>query len=72
MKGFQYAVPETLKQDKELFAAISKELDRQEHGIELIASENYVSAAVMAAQGSVLTNKYAEGYSGKQIGRAHV
>src|SRR5580658_8534848 len=47
--------------DPELAAAISAELLRQQDGIELIASENIVSAAVLEAQGSVLTNKYAEG-----------
>ncbi|MCD2256432.1 serine hydroxymethyltransferase [Lactobacillus sp. CC-MHH1034] len=50
--------------DPELFAAIHDEVQRQEHTIELIASENIVSDAVRAAQGSVLTNKYAEGYPG--------
>jgi glycine hydroxymethyltransferase len=54
------------KTDPELFAAISKENQRQEDHIELIASENYVSTAVMEAQGSQLTNKYAEGYPGKR------
>src|SRR5258708_24786121 len=48
--------------DPELAAALGMELDRQRDGIELIASENLVSAAVLEAQGSVLTNKYAEGY----------
>jgi glycine hydroxymethyltransferase len=52
--------------DPELAAAISAELDRQQDGIELIASENIVSAAVLEAQGSVLTNKYAEGYPGRR------
>jgi len=52
--------------DKEIFEIIKKEEDRQEYGIELIASENFVSKAVMEAAGSVLTNKYAEGYSGKR------
>lgn len=52
--------------DPEIFAAIGKELARQQDGIELIASENIVSAAVLEAQGSVLTNKYAEGYPGKR------
>ncbi|MBS1208004.1 MAG: glyA [Proteobacteria bacterium] len=52
--------------DPELFAAISDENQRQEDHIELIASENYVSCAVMEAQGSQLTNKYAEGYPGKR------
>lgn len=53
-------------QDPELFAWLDKELVRQEENIELIASENYASPAVMAAQGGVLTNKYAEGYPGKR------
>ncbi len=52
--------------DPELFAAITAENARQEHHIELIASENYASPAVMAAQGTQLTNKYAEGYPGKR------
>jgi glycine hydroxymethyltransferase len=50
------------KQDPEVFAAISKELSRQQENLELIASENFTSLAVMEAQGSILTNKYAEGY----------
>lgn len=54
------------KTDPDIFSAIEKELDRQEYGLELIASENYVSKAVLEAQGSVLTNKYAEGYPGKR------
>jgi glycine hydroxymethyltransferase len=52
--------------DPELWAAIQAENARQEHHIELIASENYASPAVMQAQGSQLTNKYAEGYPGKR------
>ncbi len=52
--------------DPELFAAIESENHRQEEHIELIASENYTSPAVMAAQGSQLTNKYAEGYPGRR------
>ena len=52
--------------DPELFAALQAENRRQEDHIELIASENYASPAVMAAQGSQLTNKYAEGYPGKR------
>ncbi len=52
--------------DPELFGAMSQELGRQRHEIELIASENIVSRAVMEAQGSVLTNKYAEGYPGRR------
>ena len=54
------------KTDPELFKAIKDELNRQQEHIELIASENIVSQAVLVAQGSVLTNKYAEGYSGKR------
>ncbi len=53
--------------DPELAAAISEEVVRQEDHIELIASENYTSPAVMEAQGSQLTNKYAEGYPGKRF-----
>ena len=52
--------------DPELFGAVQQELGRQRHEIELIASENIVSRAVMEAQGSVMTNKYAEGYPGKR------
>ena len=52
--------------DPELFAAIQQEHQRQEDHVELIASENYVSPAVLSAQGSQLTNKYAEGYPGKR------
>ena len=54
------------KTDPELFKAIKEELNRQQEHIELIASENIVSQAVLEAQGSVLTNKYAEGYPGKR------
>lgn len=53
-------------QDKQVFQAIQQELGRQRAKIELIASENFVSEAVMEAQGSVLTNKYAEGYPGRR------
>jgi Glycine/serine hydroxymethyltransferase len=53
-------------QDPEVAQAIEQEEDRQRNNIELIASENFVSRAVLAAQGSVLTNKYAEGYPGKR------
>src|SRR5574344_2849200 len=52
--------------DPDLFAAMQQEAQRQEEHIELIASENYTSPAVMEAQGSVLTNKYAEGYPHKR------
>ena len=54
------------RQDPELWAAIDGEMDRQRNGLEMIASENYTSPAVMQAVGSVLTNKYAEGYPGKR------
>lgn len=54
------------KQDQELFDAIMLEKNRQESHIELIASENFVSKAVLEVQGSVLTNKYAEGYPGRR------
>lgn len=54
------------KSDEQVFQAIQKELGRQRSKIELIASENFVSEAVMEAQGSVLTNKYAEGYPGRR------
>ncbi|MBC7744884.1 MAG: serine hydroxymethyltransferase [Flavobacterium sp.] len=55
-----------MKKDKLVFSLIDKELERQETGIELIASENFVSKQVMKAAGSVLTNKYAEGLPGKR------
>lgn len=54
------------KQDPEVFAAVKKEIGRQQNKIELIASENFVSEAVMEANGTPLTNKYAEGYPGKR------
>lgn len=54
------------KQDKEVFDAIAQEFEREQTHIELIASENFVSKAVLEAQGSTLTNKYAEGYPGKR------
>src|SRR5262245_13455726 len=53
--------------DPEIAAAAAKELHRQQDEIELIASENIVSKAVLDAQGSVLTNKYAEGYPGRRF-----
>ncbi len=53
-------------QDPEIWAAIQGELNRQQDGLEMIASENYTSPAVMQAVGSVLTNKYAEGYPGRR------
>jgi Glycine/serine hydroxymethyltransferase len=61
------------KEDKEIYGLMEKELVRQQKGIELIASENIVSTAVMEAMGSYLTNKYAEGYPGKRYyGGCHV
>ena len=62
--------------DPEIYEVIEWEYQRQMGQLELIASENIVSRAVLEAQGSVLTNKYAEGYPGRryygEIGRAHV
>ena len=55
-----------MNRDQLLFSLINKELERQRHGIELIASENFVSAQVLEAMGSCLTNKYAEGYPGRR------
>jgi len=55
-----------MERDQEVFSVIEQELERQQNGLELIASENFTSQAVMNAQGSVLTNKYAEGYPGKR------
>ena len=52
--------------DPEVGASIQKEFDREQHNIELIASENIVSKAVLLAMGTCLTNKYAEGYPGKR------
>jgi glycine hydroxymethyltransferase len=54
------------QQDPEVWAAIQAEADRQQHGLEMIASENYTSPAIMQAVGSILTNKYAEGYPGRR------
>ncbi|MGI6737041.1 MAG: serine hydroxymethyltransferase [Anaerovoracaceae bacterium] len=61
-----YDLNEVMKADPQVGQAIEKELQRQRQHIELIASENIVSKAVMAAMGSVMTNKYAEGYPGKR------
>ena len=61
-----YSIEEVRMTDPEIAAAIEKEVKRQNDHIELIASENWASKAVMAAMGSPLTNKYAEGYSGKR------
>ena len=63
---FDRSVSTVAHVDPEIWAAIQRENQRQEDHIELIASENYASPAVMAAQGSQLTNKYAEGYPGKR------
>src|SRR5256712_8779285 len=52
--------------DPEVFASLQRETERQEYNLELIASENVVSEAVLEAQGSILTNKYAEGYPGRR------
>ena len=60
------ADPTLAEADPEIARAIAGELDRQRHEVELIASENIASRAVMEAQGSVMTNKYAEGYSGRR------
>src|SRR3954453_20478913 len=54
------------RQDPAVWSAIQGERRRQQAGLEMIASENYTSPAVMACQGSVLTNKYAEGYPGRR------
>lgn len=64
-EGFDFEKPLS-ETDAQLHAIMSKELDRQQKQIELIASENIVSQAVLEAQGSVLTNKYAEGYPGRR------
>ena len=61
-----YSFEEVERFDPEVAAAMDKETNRQRDNIELIASENLVSKAVMAAMGSTLTNKYAEGYPGKR------
>lgn len=61
-----YTFEDIKKVDMEVAEAITAEFDRQSSHIELIASENWVSPAVMSAMGSVLTNKYAEGYPGKR------
>ncbi len=54
------------KQDPELYSFLQGEEERQENELELIASENYVSQAVLEANGSIFTNKYSEGYPGKR------
>lgn len=62
-----YSLEEIQQTDKEIADLIQAEVQRQNSHIELIASENWVSRAVMAAMGSPLTNKYAEGYPGKRF-----
>ena len=62
-----YGFEEIEKVDKEIADCIKAEVERQNSHIELIASENWVSKAVMASMGSLLTNKYAEGYPGKRF-----
>ncbi|SAL80718.1 serine hydroxymethyltransferase [Caballeronia arvi] len=66
LEQLQALVAESIAADEDVFASIARELGRQQDQIELIASENIVSTAVLAAQGSVLTNKYAEGYPGRR------
>lgn len=66
MSNNEFFMANLADRDPAIQAAIDSELGRQQHEIELIASENIVSAAVMQAQGSVMTNKYAEGYPGKR------
>ena len=63
---FSYSTHSLKAVDPDLWAVVQQEHQRQEQHIELIASENYTSPAVMAAQGSQLTNKYAEGYPGRR------
>ena len=65
-RRIMYSLDEVRKEDPEIAQAIVDEQQRQNSHIELIASENWVSKAVMAAMGSPLTNKYAEGYPGKR------
>ena len=62
-----YSINDVAKTDKDIADLIEAEFARQNSHIELIASENWVSKAVMAAMGSPLTNKYAEGYPGKRF-----
>lgn len=59
-------MPQLQQQDPEIWSAVAAEMERQQDGLEMIASENYTSLAVMQAVGSVLTNKYAEGYPGRR------
>ena len=61
-----YAIDHMMQYDPEVAQACALELQRQQHNIELIASENIVSPAVLMAAGTILTNKYAEGYPSKR------
>ena len=66
---FNFVLPKyntNMQKDREIFDLIDAEKNRQIDGIELIASENFTSEQVMTATGSILTNKYAEGYPGKR------
>jgi glycine hydroxymethyltransferase len=64
---FQYnEIMKALQNDQEIYSAILSELTRQQEGLEMIPSENYVSQAVLEALGSIGTNKYSEGYPGKR------
>ena len=65
-KNYSEVSMNNIEQDIAVFSAIEEELERQQSHIELIASENIVSKAVLRAQGSILTNKDAEGYPGKR------
>ena len=73
---FNFVFPKyitNMQKDKEIFDLIDAEKNRQIDGIELIASENFTSDQVMSATGSILTNKYAEGYPGKRYyGGCHI
>ena len=67
--GFPYLRPTnttSMQRDTAIFSLIQEELERQRRGLELIASENFTSMQVMQAMGSVMTNKYAEGYPGRR------
>ena len=64
--GFMLTLQKKYAMKDPIFEIIQREYDRQRNGLELIASENFVSAAVLEALGSCLTNKYAEGYPGKR------
>ena len=68
-RGFSLSSPynnHAMQRDTAIFSLIQEELERQRRGLELIASENFTSMQVMQAMGSVMTNKYAEGYPGRR------